>query len=193
MLGPRDIWNRIGGIGETPPPVIGRARGPLLVMGGAAGVWRDSAAVEPWDGERMAVNDIGAHHAGVIRHWVSLHPEYFPGWRFYRDRHCLGEGQPYECHASRDADGVDRVWRLNTGGSSGLLACMVGLMLGYEHIVLAGVPMDGGPHYFDPPTAKTDLGSATLEAEWLWARDQLFAGRVKSLSGRTRDWLGAPP
>ena len=28
------------------------------------------------------------------------------------------------------------------------------------------------------------------EQSWIWHRDNVFAGRVRSLSGRTRAWLG---
>jgi hypothetical protein len=65
-------------------------------------------------------------------------------------------------------------------------------MLGYEEIVLAGIPMDNAGHYFDPPWVATDLADSAVATVWREARDRVFDGRVKSLSGNTRDWLGAP-
>ena len=85
------------------------------------------------------------------------------------------------------------VWRLaQDGGTSGLFACFVGLLLGYTRIVLAGIPCDNTPHYFDPLPYGGKLDRESPAALWLWARDHVFHGRVTSLSGRTRDWLGAP-
>lgn len=192
MLGPADIWQKLGGRGEAPAR-SGRHSGPLLIMGGGRSLWANVAAVEPWPGERMAINDVGQHYQGVLRHWVTLHPEYLPGWRFYRQRHCYGEGTIPLCHSHRAREGVDVEWHLdNVGGTSGLFACFVGLMLGYERIVLAGVPMTNDGHYFDPPHYGTDFEDRAITIVWEEARDLIFGGRVKSLSGRTRDWLGAP-
>lgn len=190
---PAEIWTALGGAGELPR--FGRfCRGPLLILGGAACVWEDFARVRPWGGEIMAVNDIGAHLHDIVRHWCTLHPEYLAGWRAYRAGHCYGEGVPPSTHAPRWRDGVDRVWSMsNYGDTSGLFACFVGLMLGYESIVLAGVPATDEPHYFDPPWQRCsgyDPGIAW--STWSWASSTVFAGRVKSLSGNTRDWLGAP-
>ena len=71
---------------------------------------------------------------------------------------------------------------------------MVGLALGYERIIIAGIPLDGNGHFFDPPGAITKQFTGTnIKMEWDNARDKYFNGRVKSLSGNSRDWLGEPP
>jgi len=192
MTAPADIWRKLGGRGAAPAR-LGRHGGPLLIMGGGRTLWADVAAAEPWPGERMAINDAGAHFHGIVSHWVTLHPEYLPGWRAYRRGHCYGEGRTPVCHAARVAEGVDVAWPMeNLGGTSGLFACYVGLMLGYDRIVLAGVPMDNAGHYFDPPRVATDFEAEGTAEVWQQARDRIFHGRVTSLSGRTREWLGAP-
>jgi len=193
MLGPADIWQKLGGRGDTPAR-LGRYSGAALILGGGRNLWDDVARVRPWAGAVIAVNDAGAHYQEGVAHWVTLHPEYLPGWRFYRRRHCYdASGQAPLCHASRDGEGVDIHWELERyGGTSGLFAAHVALMLGYSRVVLAGVPMDNTGHYFDPPWARTDNEDRSIGIEWEQARDTIFGGRVKSLSGRTRDWLGAP-
>lgn len=190
---PEQIWNVLGGVGE-PPSRLGRFAGPpLLIMGGGRTVWEDYARVRPWKGEIMAVNDVGAHLHDRVRHWVTLHPEYFPGWRTYREKHLYGQGVPAMCHSFRQKEGVDVCWKVgNVGGTSGLFACFVGLMLGYTEIVLAGLPMTNDGHYFDPPWYRTDFADKAVSVVWRQARDNIFAGRVKSLSGMTREWLGDP-
>jgi len=189
---PRDLWKRLGG-GDTPPPSLARFSGPLLILGGARCVWDDLKRVTPWSGDVMAVNDVGMHYAGRLRHWVTLHPEYMPGWMKWRLGHCMGEGARPETHSSKAHEGIDRVWPpAIVGGSSGQAAGFIGLMLGYAPIVYAGCPMDGSGHYFDPPwRTSEELTGRHIEISWEHARE-IFAGRVTSLSGNTRRWLGAP-
>src|SRR5690606_3023001 len=76
---PLDVWNALGGQGET-PACLGRYAGPLLILGGGRTVWSDYDQVRPWKGEIMAVNDVGQFLHEVVKHWVTLHPEYMPGW-----------------------------------------------------------------------------------------------------------------
>lgn len=194
MYTPSDIWARLGGT-DFVPAMLGRRSGPLLILGGGRCAWEDYGHVRPWKGEIMAVNDIGAHLHDTVAHWVSLHPEYLPGWRNYRQRHCYGNGQVPICHSQLVAEGVDVTWRLgNLGGTSGLYACFIGLMLGYTEIVLAGIPMDNSGHYFDPPwTQQTGFSDDhATKLSWEWAKVEIFGDRVRSLSGWTRDILGAP-
>jgi hypothetical protein len=185
------LWNALGGQGEIPSRA-GRFSGPLLVLGGGRSVWDDYAKVRPWKGEIMAVNDIGAHLHDRIRHWVTLHPEYLPGWRTYREKHNYGDRVPPMCHSHKVREGVDVAWALSAvGGTSGLFAVKVGLLLGYDEIVLAGVPMTGDGHYFDPPWYRTEFADRANEMEWRSAIRNLFKGRVTSLSGKTAEWIGA--
>jgi hypothetical protein len=189
---PAQIWQALGGSG-SPPAALGRSRGPLLILGGGATVWEDFGRVRPWGGEIMAVNDVGAYVHEPIRHWVTLHPEFMPGWRYFRRKHLYGAGYSLTCHAPKPGVEIDQVWHIeNRGGSSGLFGCFVGLMLGYDPIVLAGVPMDNSRHFFDPPWYGHELGDRANEIVWREARDLIFEGRVRSLSGRTMHWLGAP-
>ena len=189
---PKKLWEVLGGRGE-PPSRLGRFSGPLLIMGGGRTVWDDYAKVRPWKGEIMAVNDVGAVLHDRVRHWVTLHPEYLPGWRTYRERHLYGQGIPAMTHSHKAKPGVDTVWSVgNVGGTSGLFACFVGLMLGYNEIVLAGVPMTNDGHFFDPPWVGTDFVDRAVQSVWKQARENIFEGRVTSLSGLTSEWLGSP-
>lgn len=162
-------------------------------MGGGACVWEDFAKVRPWGGEIMAVNDVGQYLHEPLRHWVTLHPEYMAGWRYFREKHLYSAGYDLTCHAQKVNASINTVWGIeNIGGSSGLFGCFLGLMMGYEQIVLAGVPMDSTRHFFDPPWYGGELGDRANEIVWTEARDRYFDGRVKSLSGRTAKWLGKP-
>jgi hypothetical protein len=194
---PREIWEVLGGQGE-PPACLGRHAGPLLILGGGRTVWTDYDQVRPWKGEIMAVNDVGQFLHEIIKHWVTLHPEYMPGWTHYRTKHNYGQGQVPLIHSHktrrhREEHGVNHYWPgAEVGATSGCFGVLVGLMLGYTEIVLAGIPMDNSGHFFDPPWYSTDNEDKTVHTQWRWARDNVFQGRVRSLSGYTRQWLGAP-
>lgn len=191
---PAEIYEFVGGRGPL-PPFAATCSGRLVVMGGAKCVWEDLHKALPDGGDLMAINDNGQFWRGRIRHWVTLHPEYMSGWRSYRDKHCYGGGAEYWVHSNRAKEAISHVWDMvNVGGCSGLLACHIGLMLGYDSIVLCGVPMDNSGHSFDPPL---DLfpGYHSIhidkaqDAVWRKSVREVFKGRVRSMSGRTREWI----
>jgi len=164
-----------------------------LVLGGAACVWDDLRQVpDGWADVVLAVNDIGSHYPGVLHHWCSLHPEKFPAWE--ATRRALGHPGDWQKWGRNRAAGVDVGPVDHTidhwGGSSAGLAVRVALeQLSATHVVLAGCPQTQTPHYHN-------------NREWehwdvYWADWLRLAGdgrlvRVTSLSGRTRDLLGAP-
>jgi hypothetical protein len=177
------------------PEIAGRYGGPLLIMGGGRCVWEDLERIDSaFGGNRMAVNDIMAYYQGEIMHGVSLHPEYLPGWIKFRQGHNFGNGAHVFTHSNRRVgEYPECLWDLdNLGGTSGLFAIFIAFLMGYKSIVLAGIPMDGSGHFFDPHWIETDFSSMTQFQVWTWARDNIFKGRVKSLSGNTRRWLGEP-
>lgn len=192
--GPRELWERLGGQG-SPPGTLGRARGPLLVIGTARCVWDDLARYVAAPGcDAMAVNDAIEHYPRPLRHCLSLYPELLPGWMMVRATRFHGvDGRPPDTHSYRGGH-IDRVWPPGiVGGTSGLAAALVGLMLGHEAVILAGVPLTDTGHYYEPPAASTGAhGRPAHRAAWEQARDELFGGRVTSLSGWTRELLGSP-
>ena len=89
---------------------------------------------------------------------------------------------------------IDLFWDISfPGGTSGMFGCYIGLAMGYSKIILAGIPMDGTGHFFDPPWVGTvELTQDAEKIVWTQAANGLFRGRVKSMSGNTRKWLGEP-
>lgn len=165
-----------------------------LVLGGAAGVWDDAArALSRFQPHAAAaVNDIGTRWAGRLDIWASLHHEKMAGWRQERVRRGFG---PAKTHIGCEpAPGIDAVedyrWPgMNASGSSGLYAVKLLMDRGFDRIVLAGIPMDpAGAHFFN--TARWDEVESFWQA-WLDQAPRL-KGIVKSMSGRTRELLGAP-
>lgn len=158
-----------------------------LVLGGAACLWEDLRALGAWTGLTVATNDAGAFYPGILDIWATLHPEKLFSWTEERARR--GGNDDYEVWAWPGSAGVTRAHRptWSAAGSSGLYAVEVALELGAEQIVLAGVPMDAQPHVTG--------GEAWAHADdhrgaWLESASRL-RGRVTSLSGWTRELLGA--
>ena len=102
-----------------------------------------------------------------------------------------------QVHSHQPADQVNHIWPLaREGGTSGLFAAVIGILMGYDQIILAGVPCDNTPHFFDPPWLETQTHMFGLEScynEWKAWRNEvpIFKDKVRSLSGNTRDLLGA--
>lgn len=185
---PEALWQLLSGEGHTPSR-LGCFNGSLLILGSGRCIWEDLDVVEPWSGHVMAINDIGAHFRGPIRHWVSMHPRFMNGWMTYRQNHSWGGGDKPLTHSHKATPGIDCVWTLNNWnhGTSGLFACYVGLLLGYTNILLAGVPLTQDGRYFDSPRYGGEFTDPSQA--WVWARDNVFDGRVTSLSGKSKEIL----
>lgn len=159
-----------------------------LVVGGAACVWGDLAALAAWKPDTViAVNDMIGAFPGRIDVAATLHAEKLDRWRLERWRQ--GGNPDYVTWGRPEKPGTDRVLGGWTSGSSGMFGVGVALELGADVVLLAGVPMDPRPHFFD----HTAWDSFRLyRAAWEKRADRL-RGRVFSVSGWTRDLLGPPP
>jgi hypothetical protein len=161
-----------------------------LVLGGASCVWDDALAALrlATPDVVLAINDMIPLWPGVIDHAVSLHPDQLPGWIAAR-----------EANSTLPA-GFKSVWSHRNGlvvtkttpdwaGSSGLFAVKVALFeLNIDGVIVAGVPMTRSDHF-------------VRRAEWLscgafingWSvRIAQIKPRTRSMSGWTREQLGAP-
>lgn len=158
-----------------------------LVIGGASTVWDDLAALREWTpGCTVVVNDIGTVYPRFDA-WATLHAEKLDGWKAERTARGLPGG--YVTWGRPEKPGTDRTLAGWTSGSSGMFGVGVALAMGAESVVVAGVPLDARPHFFD-------------EAAWesfhlyrrAWERRvERLRGRVWSMSGWTRELLGEPP
>lgn len=173
-----------------------------LILGGARCVWRDyAAAIELGSYDAIVcVNDIGVDFPERVDYWCTLHPEKFLNWQRLRANSgrntdyiaCCHEPNPWlgpKTNLPRIDKWTDYRYPGMTGsGSSGLLAVKVAQEEGFDRIVLAGIPMQVKEnHYFDS-NPWNEHGSF-VEA-WNIAKPRL--GNVRSMSGWTRELLGAP-
>ncbi len=178
---------------KPPPP----PEDELLIIGDGAGLPDDLAAYGPHHrGDVMAVNMSGLLLPRPIDHWVTSHPELFFAGRhlrlgFYGDAEFL-------CHSAKWDVNADIYWRF-TGGyeaqNSGSLAVAVALGLGYgrreSRIVIAGMPLDGSGHYFDPGPRRYHSHQRARPA-FVRMHEEGRLSNVRAVSGWLAELLGKP-
>ena len=166
---------------------MGEPKRQILILGGARCVWKDiESLADCMPDDIAAVNDIGSHWPGRLVFWASLHPRKLPHWEKQRTVHKYVNG--YIRYGNKYGFPlVDKVvpdW----GGSSGLFAVKIALDLGYEDIILAGIPMEAeAGHFFNKQQwAECNRYRAA------WVKRPWLSKFVRSCSGWTREILGAP-
>lgn len=131
-----------------------------------------------------------------IQHACSYHPHEFIDFRSRRA--AIGGNLDYKTHSYKNGIvpqtsqivKVDYIWPLVAkhpeSGSSAFLAAQAAIGMGHEQVVLCGCPLVGSNQA--KPKAE---GYQVFQAGWVkYAR--LLEGKVRSMSGWTREFLGAP-
>lgn len=181
--------------------------GLLIICGAAKCLWNDLARIpEDVDAAWMGVNVAGVFVPHPISYLVSLHPEHAEEYKSQR----RALGYPGTCHTIAHKGFPDILIRHNgERGGSGLYAVRCGLELGYDRIVLAGMPTDSQRYFFDLPKMESLLprnlridpvradaykrrwvGDA-YQKTWRLAESDLKP-YVRSMSGYTARLLGEP-
>lgn len=175
-----------------------------IVLGCAASVHDDyKAATKLFKPDFVvAVNDVGMDWPDYIDHWASCHIQNFPNWILQR--------------ASNGFEAAGQLWTNDTKiphlspaqkslgykgapyfeGSSGALGVSVAKAVMAENgvsekdarIVLCGLPLTNGPHYYGGEHDFT--WEKQYQSRWQQNQDKLT--NVRSMSGWTADLLGKP-
>lgn len=162
-----------------------------VVLGGAPSVWSDLeqtlAIITP--DLVIGTNHAARDYAGHVDHWVSFHAELLPRW--IAQREAEGRTPASALWTVERPLKVDLELRkaANWGGSSGLLAVTVGLLLGCDRIALCGVPLDIRVGHYDNAKPWTEGGA--YRKAWITHKPEM-AGKVRSFSGWTAELLGKP-
>jgi hypothetical protein len=181
------------------PDCVGKFSGELLIVGTGRSVMEDLGKYQP-RGDVLVIKQMGLFYP-KFRHWWLSDTKDYPNWL-----KCVaetGRARDYRIafatHGNSSCPGLDYTWQFNPrlARSAGLEAAIVSLALGYAPIVLAGCPADGTGHFFPdgnfiPGAQVIDYGDREHETAWKALSENVFKGRVKSLSGNTRKWLGEP-
>jgi hypothetical protein len=76
-------------------------------------------------------------------------------------------------------------------GNTGYFAILTALNMGYEKVVLAGMPIDGNPHWYEPEEKEGPNWNGLTYRQWMdFKMKHEKAGQVKSLSGYSAFILG---
>lgn len=166
-----------------------------IVIGGAECVWDDiKRARELFEPDAFFVtNDMVPLWPERLDYLCSLHPEKIAEW--LAQRHKRGFAPPGEvwCHKTGGPRGLVHKGVDHTtpdwAGSSGLFATKVALEQGFEKVVVCGVPLlSEGMHI-----ARRRYWGAANAFRSGWKRNHgNLQKRVRSMSGWTKDFLGAP-
>lgn len=185
----------------------------VLVVGCASDVWRDVETAQrlgSYDAV-YCVKQMGIHWPDSFSVWATLHPESMDEYESERVK--LGHPSGYEIVAppakevgmhgkkGRVSRRVTYKWPgMGSSASSGIYAVKVALDDGADKVVLAGVPMQADAGHFLP---KSRTVTHRRVRGQVWAEHgQFMVGlnyalpflreRVRSVSGHTREILGAP-
>lgn len=168
-----------------------------LVIGSALTWEQDVEAaldIGEYDGV-VAVKRIGVLWRGRLDAWVTLHPDRLV--KEMPERLLKGYPAPARVFSQTSASPMKHVTDQidykfpgqRTSGSSGLFAVRVAFMLGFDRIVLCGIPLtkefgkvDYGPLWHGEKLFRDAFQKAI----------PLFDGRVRSMSGWTKDLVGMP-
>jgi hypothetical protein len=169
-------------------------RGHLIILGTAENMWEDfEEANKKFPGADLMMLNLAPcffrpqieFKKIYIHHWVSLHPEFFELSDCY-----LLSGMVIR-HSTIKTPRVDYVWDVKQEGSTGAFATRIALAMGYEKVILCGIPMDGRKHIYDMPGTKLDWAEQDhCRESWIFSKENEFAGRVTSMSGWTKGLLG---
>lgn len=185
------------------PDLVEKFDGRLVICGGAACVWDDLQKLGiRGDSQNngydvMCVNDIVMHFPGRVLHAFSNDAKMFEFWLGARRKQIVRAFGPVEYVHTCNNRHAKYSWPWPGNGTSALGAVHTGLAMGYRKIVLCGIPLDDGPHYFSPPwglsnfTREVPQRDGGQMAYWFKVSRQ-WQGRVTSMSGRTKELLGAP-
>ena len=195
---------------NTLPDIAGSYQGRgLVICADAHCVWDDlerlgakndsgrGRVVAPQGWHFMMVNRIGQVFPGDVEHWYCNDGAWLERIVAVRRPEYKAEFVgPNHLH-SRNRKGSHHCWPWVGSGTSGLGAILTGLALGYEKIILCGMPLDDAHHNGEPPWRRTKFQSGEAANQvngkpprpWAQAMRKAFDGKVQSMSGRTKEWL----
>jgi len=170
--------------------MAGRSPKRAIILGGAGNLWDDkAAALKLFEPDLViACNHAGRDERGRVDHWVTMHPDIRTRWIGERVEAGLPPaGQLW--HPRHRGNYPDSTQIESWAGSSGMLCIAVAYELRCSHIVLCGVPMEKQHGHYDDPRPWHEC----RQYHQVWERRRpRIQSRVRSMSGWTRELLGAP-
>jgi hypothetical protein len=169
----------------------------LIIVSTGRCVWEDVEKIRDQikTSDVMAVNYMVPFWPRRLKYAVSIHSDFLLKLIDVRIQDQY-KNKPIT-YGVQKRDGLDHYGKFYSGviRSSGMYAAAIGLFLGYEKIIMAGMPFDDSGYFFDPPnplgTRKSHDYSYTghLKKSWGELRDKAD-GRIKVVSGNLVECFG---
>ena len=157
----------------------------LIIMGSAPCLEDDLSKIPQGTWGYMAIGlDAVDRYSGRIEYMATYHPADITEARFKRAR--ARGNTTYKVISHEQKDGVDIVHPYKApSGSSALLGVLAGIKLGYQKIILCGCPLE------DEKKDGKNKNYQQFRKGWQAHLDE-YIGKVRSMSGWTREFLGYP-
>ena len=172
-----------------------RRRG--IVLGSAPCLWDDLIPVplsNNGEWERIAVNGAGVLCGNPLHVWCSIHGPLLVEW--IEKRRALGRDMDFEAYGNfadnQESGDVIRWNRPNGGGSSGLFTVLIAIELGFDKLILCGMPMDGEERITSGGDIEPGLTPYQHYRKGWIQRQGILSEHVRSMSGWTRETFGEP-
>jgi hypothetical protein len=196
-----EIWTRNGVQGRGHQPPVEGFKGPLLVCGSSPELWDDLNAFFAMglDCDVACINFTILHYPYYdpsvkwrIKHAICFDPGVEEIVRCRKIAKGHRELTVYTHSSQPPASCVWNLTNLNNIAFSASFASAIGLAMGYERIILAGCAQNNNGHFYDMPgPTEVDYGLKCYMLQWT-DNTHLFRGKVKSMSGKTREFFGSP-
>lgn len=164
-----------------------------LVLGGAQCLHEDVAAAQKLFKADIivAVKDIGITWPHVD-YWATFHPERLPKELAQRRAAGLPDPKKVYTYRLRVPDKLNIPMQIidTKGGSSGMMGTEVALLVA-DKVVLCGIPLDPKQKHYRRPKKEGWPAALVYRKAWKAAYPKL-KGRVRSMSGWTKELLGEP-
>ena len=183
-----------------------------LVTGDGRSLAEDVKEFESWNvpHDLYCVNRSMLFFERAVKHWAAIDVEestWFsanvnskiePDTNKPIHRHTIGtDSFAYDIYWKMDDKYTDMQRRVMVG-STGYFGVLTALKMGYEKIVLAGMPLDFEPHWYDPPDAEGPQWGGYTFSQWMdFQMQHSRAPDVRSMCGysafilgtATKEWL----
>lgn len=184
-------------------------KNPICLITGDGGCLPDDVReFESWDlpHDLFCVNRSMLYFKRQIQHWAAV--DFEEGMWFAENinkeiepehkivRHTVGIfRKAFDVFWQQDVEFDNNIQRRVWIGNSGLFAIFVALKMGYEKVVIAGMPLDNNPHWYEPNSPDSPDGPqwhGLAFANWIDFKRQRpdAAEKVKSMGGYTEFILG---
>jgi len=173
----------------------------LLITGDGSCLPDDVKEFESWNipHDVLCCNRSLLYFQRPVNHWAAIDceesvwlSEYAKGDNGHFLRHVIGS-----CAIGYDvfwyaADGVETEYgRRQWVGNTGYFGMLIALNMGYEKVILAGMPLDRNRHWYEPEGTEGPHWVSDTYTIWMdWKMERPEAGQVRSLSGYSAFILG---